>query len=571
MSLSILDAFGAAPAAPGAPPLAAPLSALGGDGGPVDSGDHDASFVALLNAAGPVAAGEPAAALPAVPDIDPAAAAALQGGAWWLTVPAAGESAPESGASVNAVNGEADDPVDCALDPDDNAAAAWFIASGAVLTNLVVVDEAPSPQSVVTVGDASAPDEAGEAPASDGARGANASSPAYAIASRARHDAGVRRSPETNDERPVNDVAVATHAAAAERRTADGTSAVPAGNEPVTPATATGEATPAGNARVFAATPGKPVAEPAAGLPPSEIASNGMSNGVSSDQRAVAIAPDGAPRGPAVAAQATIGTPAEERRNGTAAARLASGIERGGGATAVASAVALSHSVSNQGETRQAVSVNADLDGTPVAVVPEGGEPASDLDGNDHFPGSKDGQSQADVPVAPASSRQASSATAGGAAIATSAIPVTPVPSPVPATAPAASTPATSGATPGPDTVPQLVQAIRMQYRAGGGEAVVRLNPEHLGAVSIALRVERGVVSATVHAESPAVRQWLEDHASSLRDGLSGHGLQLDRFVVHRDGRQPEQPRHYEEPQPQRRRAPRRQTGQEQATFEVRV
>jgi flagellar hook-length control protein FliK len=90
---------------------------------------------------------------------------------------------------------------------------------------------------------------------------------------------------------------------------------------------------------------------------------------------------------------------------------------------------------------------------------------------------------------------------------------------------------------PAPDagTTDQIVQAIRVQFRDGIGDAVIRLKPEHLGEVSVSLRVEQHSVSATVHAEVPAVRQWLESQESSLRTSLSEQGLHLGEFAVRED------------------------------------
>jgi flagellar hook-length control protein FliK len=132
-----------------------------------------------------------------------------------------------------------------------------------------------------------------------------------------------------------------------------------------------------------------------------------------------------------------------------------------------------------------------------------------------------------------------------------------------PATAPAASgaaaapviapvAPAETSVTPGEDNVGRLVQAMRVNMRQGAWEATVRLNPEHLGDVTIALRVDRNSVSAVVNAEAAGVRQWLETQEQAVRSGMAEHGLQLDRFVVQRDGqrRDPQQ----QEPQPQSRR-----------------
>jgi hypothetical protein len=77
-----------------------------------------------------------------------------------------------------------------------------------------------------------------------------------------------------------------------------------------------------------------------------------------------------------------------------------------------------------------------------------------------------------------------------------------------------------------------IVQSMRLQMRDGVGTAVVRLEPDYLGAVSIALRVEGGTVTATLHAENPQVRAWMEANEPLLRQGLSDQGLSLDRLLI---------------------------------------
>src|SRR6185436_8443619 len=98
---------------------------------------------------------------------------------------------------------------------------------------------------------------------------------------------------------------------------------------------------------------------------------------------------------------------------------------------------------------------------------------------------------------------------------------------------------ASSAATvPDPQNVGRLIESMRVQMRDGVQEATVRLKPEHMGEVTISIRVERGAVSAVVHAETPAVQHWLEAQEEKLRHGLSEQGLHLERFYVHRDGSQ---------------------------------
>lgn len=82
------------------------------------------------------------------------------------------------------------------------------------------------------------------------------------------------------------------------------------------------------------------------------------------------------------------------------------------------------------------------------------------------------------------------------------------------------------------DVASQMVQSMRILAADGGGEARVRLRPEYLGEVLILLKVEHGAVSASVQADSPAVRQWAENNEHVLRQGLGTHGLRLEQLTV---------------------------------------
>ena len=120
---------------------------------------------------------------------------------------------------------------------------------------------------------------------------------------------------------------------------------------------------------------------------------------------------------------------------------------------------------------------------------------------------------------------------------------------------------------------PQIVQAIKIQWQGGIGEARIKLNPEYLGELTIAIRVERGgMVSASLESGSSSVRQWLQGNESSLRQGLAEQGLHLDRLQVSEqsprvtwDG---EKPREHEQPSPHRKQSPQRRRPDE-PTFEV--
>jgi flagellar hook-length control protein FliK len=158
---------------------------------------------------------------------------------------------------------------------------------------------------------------------------------------------------------------------------------------------------------------------------------------------------------------------------------------------------------------------------------------------------------------------------AGSAAAAVMSLPPTTMPSSDPAIAGGATVaPAGGGAeaTPDPPIAGQVVRAISMAWRDGVGEAKVRLTPEHLGEVTVSLRVERGQVTAHVQADTATAREWIQAHEVDLRQGLEGQGLQLARLVVTADGHRQRQDGG--KPQPQPRRAPSR-GGESQARFEV--
>jgi flagellar hook-length control protein FliK len=82
------------------------------------------------------------------------------------------------------------------------------------------------------------------------------------------------------------------------------------------------------------------------------------------------------------------------------------------------------------------------------------------------------------------------------------------------------------------DQAAQIVRSMRLQWRGATGEATLRLQPDHLGQVFVSVRVEQGVVSATVRAETPAAQQWIQQHQQQLRDALDAQGLRVAQFHV---------------------------------------
>jgi flagellar hook-length control protein FliK len=99
----------------------------------------------------------------------------------------------------------------------------------------------------------------------------------------------------------------------------------------------------------------------------------------------------------------------------------------------------------------------------------------------------------------------------------------------------------------------QIVQAMRLQWRDGAGRAVVTLEPEYLGAITVTLHVRNGAVTATLEADNPQVRAWMEANEPLLRQGLLEQGLSLDRLLVSGEERSDErrQPGDRRRPAPQ--------------------
>jgi flagellar hook-length control protein FliK len=116
----------------------------------------------------------------------------------------------------------------------------------------------------------------------------------------------------------------------------------------------------------------------------------------------------------------------------------------------------------------------------------------------------------------------------------------------------------------------QVIRAIRLQWHQGVGEARLRLHPQHLGEVTITLKVEAGHVAASLRTETAAAQQWIEAHQQDLRAALKEQGLTFTGFVVRRDrdeqsdGRQSER-----EGDAEPRRRPRPLAGEEEPRFEV--
>jgi flagellar hook-length control protein FliK len=106
------------------------------------------------------------------------------------------------------------------------------------------------------------------------------------------------------------------------------------------------------------------------------------------------------------------------------------------------------------------------------------------------------------------------------------------------------------------DVVPQIVRSIHLQSAGDVGHARVQLRPEHLGEVLVELRVEQGEVIASLEADVPAVREWIEARANELKEALGAQGLELLHFSVRdREERRREEPPEQQQPRKQKRHA----------------
>jgi flagellar hook-length control protein FliK len=79
--------------------------------------------------------------------------------------------------------------------------------------------------------------------------------------------------------------------------------------------------------------------------------------------------------------------------------------------------------------------------------------------------------------------------------------------------------------------VERIQRAVRVAA-SGGVEVRVRLEPESLGEVRVAVRWDGGAVSARLEVGSPAAREALESHLPALRKSLQEQGIPIQQMDV---------------------------------------
>lgn len=89
----------------------------------------------------------------------------------------------------------------------------------------------------------------------------------------------------------------------------------------------------------------------------------------------------------------------------------------------------------------------------------------------------------------------------------------------------------------------QVINAWKqMKYTPFGrstGSFTIRLNPEHLGFVTIKLTNENGMFQSKIIASSQSAKELLEQHLPQLKQSLPNMAVQIDRFTLPQSGDQP--------------------------------
>jgi flagellar hook-length control protein FliK len=88
----------------------------------------------------------------------------------------------------------------------------------------------------------------------------------------------------------------------------------------------------------------------------------------------------------------------------------------------------------------------------------------------------------------------------------------------------------------------RLIQRVAKAFQAAesrGGELRLRLSPPELGALRLEVKLQSGVMTARLEAESPMAKAVLLDNLPALKDRLAEQGIHVERFDVDLMDRQP--------------------------------
>ena len=80
----------------------------------------------------------------------------------------------------------------------------------------------------------------------------------------------------------------------------------------------------------------------------------------------------------------------------------------------------------------------------------------------------------------------------------------------------------------------QIVEQAKLLQRGTDSQMIIKLNPEHLGQLSLKVSVNgNGGVTATFHTDNAQVRAILETTMTQLRQQLDEQGIKVDNVEVH--------------------------------------
>jgi len=83
------------------------------------------------------------------------------------------------------------------------------------------------------------------------------------------------------------------------------------------------------------------------------------------------------------------------------------------------------------------------------------------------------------------------------------------------------------------DLFNDLVEKARMNFGADGkSSASIRLRPEHLGNITLNLRMDKNQLEASVVVENKTAARLMQDELEHLRTELKFHGIQVDQLAV---------------------------------------
>lgn len=78
----------------------------------------------------------------------------------------------------------------------------------------------------------------------------------------------------------------------------------------------------------------------------------------------------------------------------------------------------------------------------------------------------------------------------------------------------------------------QIVRTAKTHVFDGGGEIAMRLEPAHLGSISMRVTADNGVITAHLRTGNDSVRQVLEAEIVALRQSLADSGIRVDSISV---------------------------------------